>query len=135
MRVATYTERSAPSRGSTLALGVLVLTILLGTGVVPTILVFVGGPLEKILTPLWLLLYVTALFGLMFTHGINWISWLVRYRILLVILMLGTIVSVSWSIDARVSAERTVHLIGSSLLAVYIRPRFLRGARGRAVRG
>lgn len=120
MRVATYTERSAPSRGSMLALGVLVLTIALGTGVIPTILVFIGGPLEKILTPLWLLLYVAALLGLMFSHGINWISWLVRYRILLVILMLGTIVSVSWSIDARVSAERTVHLLGSSLLAVYI---------------
>ncbi len=120
MRVATYTERSAPSRGSMLALGVLVLTILLGTGVVPTILAFIGGPLERIETPLWLLLYATALLGLMFTHGINWISWLVRYRILLVILMLGTIVSVSWSIDARVSAERTVHLVGSSLLAVYI---------------
>ena len=103
-----------------LALGVLVLTIMLGTGVVPTILAFVGSQTERILTPLWMLLYVTALFGLMFTHGINWISWLVRYRILLVVLLLGTIVSVSWSIDARVSAERTVHLVGSSLLAVYI---------------
>ena len=120
MRVATYTERSAPSHGSMLALGVLVLTITLGTGVVPTILVFIGGPIENILTPLWLLLYLVALLGLMFGQGINWISWLVRYRILLVILMLGTIVSVSWSIDARVSAERTVHLIGSSLLGVYI---------------
>ncbi|ASJ76263.1 O-antigen ligase family protein [Granulosicoccus antarcticus] len=120
MRVATYTERSAPSRGSLVALSVLVMTILLGTGVMPTIMVFVGGPFEKILTPLWLLLYVAALLGLMFNHGINWISWLVRYRILLVVLMLGSILSVSWSIDARVSAERTVHLVGSSLLAVYI---------------
>lgn len=120
MRVATYTERSAPSHGSMLALGALVLTILLGTGVMPVILGFIGGPVELIVTPLWLLLYAAALLGLMFGHGINWISWLVRYRILLVVLMLGTMVSVSWSIDARVSAERTVHLIGSSLLAVYI---------------
>ena len=49
-----------------LALGVLVLTITLGTGVVPTILVFIGGPIENILTPLWLLLYLVALLGLMF---------------------------------------------------------------------
>ena len=120
MRVATYTQRSAPSRGSIFALCVLVLTILLGTGVVPSLATYVGGPLTKILTPLWLLLYASAVAGLMFTQGINWISWLVRYRILLVLLMLGTILSVSWSIDARISAERAVHLVGSTLIAVYI---------------
>jgi O-antigen ligase len=102
------------------ALGVLILTILLGTGVVPTLAAFVGGPVEGLITPLWLLLYLGALLGLMFSQGINWISWLVRYRILLVLLILGTILSVSWSIDSRVSAERTVHLVGSTLLAVYI---------------
>ncbi|MGQ7845397.1 O-antigen ligase family protein [Granulosicoccus sp. 3-233] len=120
MRVATYTQRSAPSRGSVFALCVLVMTILLGTGVVPSLAAFAGGPFERVLTPLWMLLYLSALGGLMFTQGINWISWLVRYRILLVILMLGTILSVSWSIDARVSAERTVHLLGSTLIAVFI---------------
>ena len=120
MRVATYTQRSAPSRGSVFALCVLVLTILLGTGVVPSLAAYAGGPFERVLTPLWMLLYVSALGGLMFTHGINWISWLVRYRILLVLLMLGTIMSVSWSIDAKVSAERTVHLLGSTLIAVFI---------------
>ncbi len=120
MRVATYTQPSVATRGSVFALGVLIVTILLGTGVVPTIAAFVGGPLEQVLTPLWLLLYVSSFLGLMFTHGINWISWLVRYRILLVLLILGTILSVSWSIDMRISAERTIHLVGSSLLAVYI---------------
>lgn len=120
MRVATYTQPSAPTRGSLMALSILVATILLGTGVVPTVAAFVGGPLEKILTPAWLLLYLCAFLGLMFRHGINWISWLVRYRILLVLLMLGTILSVAWSIDARVSSERTVHLVGSTLIAIYI---------------
>lgn len=120
MRVATYTQRSAPSHGSIFALGVLVLTILLGTGVVPSLAAYAGGPLQSMLTPLWLLLYAASLGGLMFTQGINWISWLVRYRILLVVLMLGTVLSVSWSIDARISAERTVHLVGSTLIAVFI---------------
>ena len=120
MRVATYTQPSAPTRGSLLALCLLVMTILLGTGVVPTLAAFVGGPLERTITPLWGLLYGMAFLGLMFTHGINWISWLIRYRILLVFLLLGTIVSVSWSIDAQVSAERTVHLFGSTLVAIYI---------------
>lgn len=120
MRVATYTQPTAATRGSIFALGILVLTIVLGTGVIPTIAVFTGGPLETILTPLWLMLYLLAFLGLMFNHGVNWISWLVRYRILLVFLILGTVMSVSWSIDAKVSAERTVHLFGSTLIAIYI---------------
>ena len=45
---------------------------------------------------------------------------MVRYRILLVVLLLGTIVSVAWSIDPALSAERTVHLLGSSVIAIYI---------------
>ncbi|MFT6305897.1 MAG: O-antigen ligase [Halioglobus sp.] len=96
------------------------MTIALGTGVIPTIAVFTGGPLERILTPVWLMLYVLSFMGLMITHGVNWISWLVRYRILLVFLIMGTVMSVSWSIDAQVSAERTVHLFGSTLIAIYI---------------
>ncbi|MFK8076242.1 MAG: O-antigen ligase family protein [Granulosicoccus sp.] len=120
MRVATYTQPTAATRGSIAALGILVLTILLGTGVVPTIAVFSGGPLEKVLTPAWLMLYACSFLGLMFKHGMNWVSWLVRYRILLVFLILGAVFSVSWSIDAQVSAERVVHLFGSTLIAVYI---------------
>ncbi|MFK7857011.1 MAG: O-antigen ligase family protein [Granulosicoccus sp.] len=120
VRVATYTQPSAPTKGSLVALCLLVLTILLGTGVVPTLAAFVGGPIERLITPFWGALYALAFLGLMFSHGINWISWLIRYRILLVFLMLGTIFSVSWSIDAQVSAERTVHLIGSTLIAIYI---------------
>lgn len=120
MRVATYTQRTAATRGSIYALGVLVLTLLMGTGMVPTLAAYIGGPLESVLTPMWLLLYLLSVAGLMFTQGINWISWLVRYRILLVILILGTMVSVSWSIDARVSTERTVHLVGSTLIAIFI---------------
>jgi len=69
---------------------------------------------------LWLLTYLVAAMGLMFSHGINWVSWLSRYRILLVVLLLGTIISVSWSLDAATSAERVVHLVGCSILAIYL---------------
>jgi len=96
------------------------MTILLGTGVIPTVAVFTGGILESVLTPLWLMLYTLSFLGLMINHGVNWVSWLVRYRILLVFLILGTIMSVSWSIDAKVSSERAVHLFGSTLIAIYI---------------
>ncbi|MFK7997489.1 MAG: O-antigen ligase family protein [Granulosicoccus sp.] len=120
MRVATYTEYSRPTQGSLSALIVLLLTILLGMGVVQTIAGYVGGIFPKLMTPMWLILYMSAFAGLMFSHGVNWISWLVRYRILLVILLLGTVASVSWSIDAQVSAERVVHLVGTSLIGIFI---------------
>lgn len=120
MRVATYTQATAATRGSLFALLILLGTILLGTGVVPTAFVFVGGALPQLLTPLWMLLYIGALAGLMFTQGINWITWLVRYRILLVMLIAGTVMSISWSIDTQLSTERAVHLLGSTLLAIFI---------------
>ena len=119
MRVATYTDDSVPS-GSWFALSILVLTVTLGTGVLPVLAAFAGGVFPQLITPLWLSLYLAAFFGLMFQHGINWISWLVRYRILFVVLMIGTVISVSWSIDPQVSVERVVHLVGSALIAVYI---------------
>lgn len=120
MRVATYTQATAASRGSVFAILMLVATILLGTGVVPTIFVYAGGALPNLLTPMWLVLYLGALGGLMFKHGINWVTWLVRYRILLVFLIAGTVLSVTWSIDTQVSTERAVHLVGSTLVAIFI---------------
>lgn len=120
MRVATYTDASAPVHGSGFALVILVATLLLGTGVLPTMAELVGGFSVRLITPSWLVLYLGSTLGLMFTYGINWISWLVRYRLLLAILLLGSVVSVSWAIDSQVSAERVVHLLGSSLIAIYI---------------
>lgn len=121
MRVATYTDRSAPpARGSVFAQCVLLLTILLGVGVGPTIAEFAGGVFVQLITPLWLLLYLVSFLGLMLHHGINWVSWLVRYRILLVLLLIGAIASVAWSVDAQLSAERVVHLTGSTIIAIYI---------------
>jgi len=120
MRVATYSQAAAPTSGSLFALIILVVTIILGTGVVPTLAIYTSESFANLMTPVWFLVYLAAFMGLMFTQGINWISWLVRYRILLVLLMLGTVLSVSWSIDAQVSAERTVHLVGSTLIAIYI---------------
>ncbi len=120
MRVATYSQATAPTRGSLAALGILILTILLGTGVLPTLVDHFAGSYEREVTYVWLLVYGLSFLGLMVSQGINWVSWLVRYRLLLVVLMLGTIVSVSWSVDAKVSAERTIHLVGSTIVAIYI---------------
>ena len=110
---------SAP-RGSVIALFVLVLTVLLGSSALHTLMTHFAPQLHSLIAVLWLVTYLTAFMGLMFSHGINWVSWLSRYRILLVILLLGTTISVSWSLDAAVSAERVVHLLGCSVLAIYL---------------
>lgn len=100
---------------------VLALTVLLGTSALHTLVLYFAPAINVVTASiLWLLLYFLGFVGLMFSQGINWISWLVRYRILLVVLLLGTIVSVAWSVDPAVSAERTVHLLGSSVIAIYI---------------
>lgn len=120
MRVATYTQSTPVTRGSLAAISLLVLVILLGTRVISTLLEAFAPFLLPQLTNVWVLTYLAAFAGLMFTQGINWISWLVRYRLLLSVVLLGAILSVAWSIDSRLSAERTVHLIGCSLIAIYI---------------
>jgi len=120
VHVATYTQPVAATRGSVAALGILILTILLGTTVVSTLTSYFQPALAGFVTFVWMGVYVLAFLGLMFGHGINWISWFVRYRILLVLILLGAIVSVSWSVDARISAERVVHLVGTTLVGVYL---------------
>ena len=120
MRVATYTQPAAATRGSIAALSILVLTILLGTTVASTVAAQFVPAVVGAVTYVWMGLYVLAFLGLMLAHGINWLSWLVRYRILLVLLLLGSVLSVAWSIDSRVSAERVVHLLGTSLLGIYL---------------
>ncbi len=120
MRVATYSQPAMQANGSLLAIALLVLTILLGSSVVHSLMLHFAPQLHVALTLVWLMLYVGAFVGLMFAHGINWVSWIARYRILLVILLLGCIGSVTWSQIPIVSAERVVHLFGCSILAIYI---------------
>jgi len=120
VRLATYTQPSIAPRGSLFALFVLALTVVLGSSALHTLMLHFAPQLHSGIALLWLVTYVVAFTGLMFSHGVNWVSWLSRYRILLVILLLGTIVSVAWSLDAATSAERVVHLVGGSILAIYL---------------
>ncbi len=120
MRVATYSQPTAQARGSSIAVALLVLTILLGTSALHSTMSHFVPQLNTLVTLIWVAAYLAAFAGLMFSHGINWISWITRYRILLVVLLLGCIISVTWSPIPAVSAERVVHLFGCSILAIYI---------------
>jgi len=76
--------------------------------------------LQSVVTLIWFALYLVALGGLVFAHGLSWIFWVARYRFLLIILLLGVVASVAWSIEPNVSMQRTVHLLGSSVIAIYL---------------
>ncbi len=101
-------------------MAMLVATVLMGSGALPRVLPYFVPATTGLITPLWLLLYLAAGLGLMLGQGIGWATWMARYRILLVVLLFGTTASIAWSLVPYLSLERVVHLVGSSVLAIYI---------------
>lgn len=79
-----------------------------------------GGSAAAIVTLVWLLAYVLAVAILCLRHGADWVFWLARYRLPLLVLVAGTLASTTWSIDAGLTTERSVHFIGSTLIAIAI---------------
>jgi len=102
---------------------VLYLAVLQGTSFTLTLAVRFqpeGGFYASLVTLLWLATYGMAFLGLILSFGANWLTWLVRYRLPLTLLLAGVALSTAWSIDTNLSAERSVHLIGSTLVALYL---------------
>jgi len=102
---------------------VLCLTLVQGSSMTLSIAFYfqdASATLERLVNLVWALTYLLALLGLVTTFGINWITWMVRYRLLMTLLLAGTAFSAIWSMDAALTLQRTVHLIGSSLIALYI---------------
>lgn len=110
-------------RPSLLASAMLVLAIVQGTSFTLTLAVrsaFASDLAITAVTLLWLLMYVVATTGLIVSSGLNWVTWMVRYRLALTLLLTGAIFSTAWSIDPALTIERVVHLVGTSLIAIYI---------------
>ncbi len=117
------TTYQAPYRAPLLASFVLVLALFQGSSLPLTIAYFLesgAGTLATIVTGIWLLSYVLALLGLFMAFGLNWLSWMVRYRLTLTLLLAGVAFSATWSLDAELTLERSTHLIGSSIIALFI---------------
>ncbi len=117
------TTYQAPYRAPLLASLMLILTLLQGSSATLTLAFrssFASELLITLVTVLWLAMYLTATAGLIATQGINWLTWMVRYRLPLVILVAGTALSTAWSVDANLTMERSIHLIGTTILALYI---------------
>ena len=120
MSIATF---ETPYRVSPVAILLLCVVLVQGTSTSLTIAYhfnYLSGMLEPLVNLIWGACYIIAFLGLMANYGINWISWVLRYRLLLTILMLGTLFSAVWSMDAKLTLERNAHLIGSTVIALYL---------------
>ncbi len=119
-RLVTYQARY---RTPLLASVILVLTLLQGTSFTLTLAVrspFAGDLPVTLVTLLWLAMYLISAAALLANFGLNWLTWLVRYRLALILLVAGTAFSTAWSVDPNLTIERSVHLIGTTLLAIYL---------------
>lgn len=101
----------------------LILTLIQGSSFTLTI-AFKGPYASDLLITLvtmgWLFMYAMAVIGLFASFGINWATWLVRYRLLLTCLVAGAAFSTAWSVDTELTLERSIHLIGTTLVALYL---------------
>lgn len=123
MQTSVLTTYQAPFRTSQVATAMLVLTLLQGTSFTLTLAVksaIASDLLVSLVTLVWLSMYMLAGCGLIVSYGLNWVTWLVRYRLLLTLLLAGTAFSAVWSVDAALSTERIVHLVGSTVVALYL---------------
>lgn len=110
-------------RAPLLPSALLVLALLQGSSF--TLSLAFRGPLASdalvsLVTLVWLAMYAFSSMALFVSRGVNWISWLVRYRLLLTCLLAGTAFSAAWSVDTSLTLERSIHLIGTSVVAIYL---------------
>ena len=68
---------------------------------------------------LWMLMYLVSAAGLFMNSGLNWATWMVRYRLPLTIIVSGVCFSSLWSMDAALTLELAVHLLVTTLVAWY----------------
>jgi len=103
-----------------LAMLVLLIALVQGTSTTLSLAYHFAPSLESFVNLIWLGTYLLATAGLFASFGVNWVTWLIRYRLLSVILMMGVVGSAFWSLDAVLTVERSVHLVGSTLIAFFI---------------
>ncbi len=109
-----------PARLTWLPVLLLVLSVVQGTSVTLTMAVRVAqsGSAAALVTVLWLVCYGIAAFLLFSRHGIEWLAWLFRFRLPLLLLLAGAAASAAWSLAPSLTIERSIHLAGSTLIAI-----------------
>ncbi len=102
---------------------VILLALLNGATAIEHVLDMAGvtAPVPMVL---WLAIYGYALVALFWHYNISWVPWLARRSPLLTVILVVVAASAFWSINPSLTIQRSVHLIGSSLTAVYFGYRF-----------
>ena len=101
------------------------LALALGSGVLHALVAIVSSEavvdsLQPVFTGLWLGLYIWAGGKLLLWHGLRWVGWLVTRRLALLVVLVIAACSVFWSVQPVLTAQRSIHLVGTTLFAVYI---------------
>lgn len=73
-----------------------------------------------VVTALWLFIYLWSGIMLMYNHGFSWLYWLIKYEPVVCILIIAAPFSFLWSIDPVITIERSIHIFGTCLFAIYI---------------
>jgi O-antigen ligase len=99
--------------------------LLLGSGALHALVAIVLSEavvesLQPVFTGTWLSLYIWAGGKLLLWHGLGWVQWLVIRRPALLVVLTIAACSVLWSIHPALTAQRSIHLIGTTLFAVYV---------------
>lgn len=104
---------------SRFAIALWVLAILMGSSGIKEPVIFFAPAATPLLTIVWLALYGLAALALFAQFQMDWLFWMLRYRLLLSIALIGALCSAVWAVDLSLSLQRSVHLLGSGLLAIY----------------
>jgi len=120
MLISPYQQSIELRRVSLVCQIILVCTIVIGSNAPLEYFMRQQPSLIPLNSVFWFGLYLAAALGLIASNGINWLTWLVRYRMLLITLIVGAILLTPWSVDPILSLNRLTHLVGTTLVAVYI---------------
>ena len=86
----------------------------------------VGGwvqdlPVERFLVrALWWLLYLGAFLRLVQRFGAGWLAWMMRHQAILCLLLAWAVLSAFWSLAPLETLQKSMSLVGTTILGVYI---------------
>ncbi len=78
------------------------------------------GQAQKVETIFWFSAYLYCILSLFAHYRFQWLMWLIRYRLLLLFICLGAVVSIGWSVYPILTLQRSIHLLGTTCIAFYI---------------
>ena len=100
-----------------------VVAVLQGAGILDSVGCFLFPSLAETVVAVskaaWFSLYAWALVALCYVYGARWLIFLWRERTLCLAVLAAAALSPLWSLDPELSAQRVIHLWGTTLIGIY----------------